>query len=53
VEIGTCESPEDVVVEGGGLLCAASPARTDRSAGWLIPLALGGLLVARRRRRRS
>jgi uncharacterized repeat protein (TIGR01451 family) len=56
-EFGVCQ-PDDgnddgVVAEGSGLFCAARPTSSGSSpVGWLVPLALGGLLVARRRRRR-
>ncbi len=55
--IGICEAPTDdddeVLAAGGGLRCTASSRGDDSDgAGWLLPLAIGGLFAARRRKRR-
>ncbi|MFO0590843.1 MAG: MopE-related protein [Polyangiaceae bacterium] len=51
--IGVCKAGDGVFAEGNGLLCSARPANDNGSdsSGWLIPLAIGGILAARRRRR--
>ncbi len=52
--VGVCkpDDGEGVIAEGNGILCSARPANDNEGgSSWLIPLAIGGLLAARRRRR--
>ncbi len=52
--IGVCkpgDEGEAVLAEGSGILCSTRPANDGGgSLGWLLPLAIGGLFAARRRR---
>ncbi len=55
-EIGECKATEKdeevVVAEGSGLICAARPSNDNGSSSpWLLAMAVGSLLAARRRRR--
>ena len=53
--IGVCkpgDEGDEVFAEGGGCACSTRPSNDNGgSLRWLIPLALGGLFAARRRRR--